>query len=55
MFLLKKLIKLLSWNDDERMQSNDSIKAYANGMSKDLVNEKEEIRCHNKMKQYNND
>ena len=42
----------LSSNDDERMQSIDSIETYAYGMSKDLVSEKEEIKCNNVIKQY---
>ena len=29
------------------MQSNDSIVTYANGTSKDLVSQKEEIKCIN--------
>ena len=37
------------------MQSIDSIDTYANGMSKDVVSEKEEIKCDNIMKQYKND
>ena len=36
------------------MQSIDSIDTYANGMSKDVVSEKEEIKCDNIMKQYKN-
>ena len=38
MFLLKKLI---SSNDDKRMQSIDSIQTYSYGMSNDLVSKKE--------------
>ena len=34
------------------MQSIDLIEAYAYGMSKDLVSEKEEIKCNNKIKRY---
>ena len=37
MFLLKKLI---SSNDDKRMQSIDSIETYTYGTSKDLVMKK---------------
>ena len=37
----------LSSNDDKRMDSIDSIKTYAYGMSKDLVSEKEVIKCNN--------
>ena len=32
------------------MQSFDSIETYAYGTSKDLVSEKEEIKCNNKIK-----
>ena len=39
-------------NDDNRMQSIDSIETYAYGTRKDLVSEKEEIKCNNIMKQY---
>ena len=42
----------LSSNDDKRMQSFDSIETYAYGMSKDLVSEKEEIKCSNIIKWY---
>ena len=60
MFLLKKLINsttndvqmMISSNDDKRMQSVDSIVRYAYGTSKDLVSEKEEIKCNNIIKQY---
>ena len=34
------------------MQSFDSIKSYAYRMSKDLVSEKEVIKCKNTIKQY---
>ena len=37
----------LSSNDDKRMQSIDSIEAYAYGTSKDLVSDKEEVECSN--------
>ena len=37
-------------NDDKRMQSIDSIETYAYGTSKDLVKEKEEIKCNNIIK-----
>ena len=37
----------LSSNDDEGMQSIDSIGTYAYGTSEDLVCEKEEIKCNN--------
>ena len=35
--------------------SIDSIETYAYVMSKDLLSEKEEIKCNNKIKQYKND
>ena len=51
--LLKKLTRLLlSSNDDKRMQSIDSIETYAYGTSKDLVSDKEEIKCNNIIKRY---
>ena len=50
---IKKI--LLSSNDDKRIQSTDLIEPYAYGMSKDLVSEKEEIKCNNIIKQYRND
>ena len=37
------------------MQSIDSIGTYAYGTSKDLVSEKEEIKCDNIIKQHRND
>ena len=47
------LLKIaLSSNDDERMQSPDSIETDAYGMRKDLVSEKEEIKNNNIIKQY---
>ena len=36
---------VLSSNDDKRMQSIDLIETYTCGTSKDLVSEKEEIKC----------
>ena len=44
----------LSSNDDKRIQSIDSIKTYAHNTSKDLVCNKEEIKCNNIIKQYKN-
>ena len=38
-----------------RIQSIDSIETYAYGTSKDLVSEKEVIKCNNIIKQYKND
>ena len=37
------------------MQSIDLIETYAYGTSKDLVSEKEEIKCNNIIKRYKND
>ena len=45
----------LSSNDDKRMQSIDSIEAYAYGTSNDLVSEKEEVKYNNIVKRYKND
>ena len=42
----------LNSNDDKRMQSIDSLETYANGTRKDLVSEKEEIKCNIIIKQY---
>ena len=42
----------LSSNDDERMQSIDSMETYAYGTSKYLVSDKEEIKCNNIIKRY---
>ena len=44
----------LSSNDDKRMQSIDSIETYAYGMNKNLVCKKEETKCNNIIKQYEN-
>ena len=38
-----------------KMQSFDFIETYAYGKGKDLVSEKEEIRCVSIVKQYKND
>ena len=47
------LLKIaLSSNDDERMESPDSIETHAYGMRKDLVSEKEEIKNNNIIKRY---
>ena len=40
----------LSSNGDKRMQSIDSIETYAYGTSKNLVSDKEEIKCNNLIK-----
>ena len=47
MFSLKKLIRLSS-NDDKRMQGIDSMATYAYGTNKDLVCNKEGIKCNKK-------
>ena len=44
-----------SSNRDKRMQSIDSIETCKYGTSEDLVSEKEEIKCNNIIKQYEND
>ena len=40
----------MSSNDAKRMQSIDSTETYAYGTSKDLVSEKEQIKCNNIIK-----
>ena len=45
----------VSSNDDERMQSIDLIKTYAYGINKNIVSEKEEIKCNNITKQCKTD
>ena len=45
----------LSSNNDKRRQWIDLIETYAYGISKDLVSEKEEIKCKNIIKQYKED
>ena len=37
------------------MQSIDSVETYAYGTRKNLVSEKEEIKCNNVIKRYKND
>ena len=44
----------LSWNDDKRMESINSIETYAYGMSKGLISEIEYIECNDIIKQYKN-
>ena len=44
----------MSTNDNERIQSIDSIETYANGTKKNLVCKTEEIKCNNMTKQYKN-
>ena len=53
----EEIIKIaLSSNDEKRMQSIDLIKTHAYGASKDLVSEKEVIKCNTiiKKKKYKN-
>ena len=45
---------VLSSNDYKRMQPIDSIETYAYRTNKDLINEKEEIKCNTVTKQYKN-
>ena len=45
----------LSSNDDKKLQSIDLIETYSYRTSKDLVSEKEEIKCNNIRKLYKND
>ena len=53
-FILKKIKSIaLSSNDDKRIQSIDLIEIYE--VSKDLVSEKEQIKCNNMIKRYKND
>ena len=42
----------LSSNDHKRMQSIDSVETYAYETSKDLISDKEEIKCSNIIKRY---
>ena len=42
----------LSSSDNKRMQSIVSIETFAYGTSRDLVSEKEEIKCNNILKRY---
>ena len=41
-------------NDITRMKSIDLVETYTYGMKKDLVSEKERIKCKNRIKQYKN-
>ena len=53
MFLLRKPKNIASSsNDDKKMQSTDSIEAYAYGTGKDLVSKKEYIKCNTIIKRY---
>ena len=42
-------------NDDKRMQSIDLIETQTYGTCKNLVSEKEEVKCNNIIKRYKND
>ena len=42
----------LSSNDHKKLTSIDSVETYAYGTSKDLISEKEVIKCNNIIKQY---
>ena len=39
-------------NDDKIMQSVDSIEKYLYGTSKDVVSEKEKVKCNSMIKRY---
>ena len=52
----EEVIKIvLSANNDEIIQSIDSIETYAYAARKDLLCKKAEIKCSNTIKQYTND
>ena len=52
----KEISKIaLNANDYERMKSIYSLETYAFGLSKDLVSEKDEIKCNNIINRYKND
>ena len=49
----KEISKIaLNANDYERMKSIYSLETYAFGLSKDLVSEKDEIKCNNIINRY---
>ena len=51
--LIEEISKIfLSSNEEKRMQSIDFMETYAYGMSKDLISEKEEIKCNSIIKGY---
>ena len=55
-FLLKKIYKIaLISNDNKRIQYIYLIEIYGYGTSKDLLSEKEKIKCNNMIKGYQND
>ena len=43
---------VLSSNDDKRIQSIDFVETYPYRMSKDLISEREKIKCNSIMKQF---
>ena len=43
---------VISSDNDKRMQSIDLTETYLYGTSRDLINEKEEIKCNNVIKQH---
>ena len=46
---------VVSWNDDNRMQLIGLIETYVYGTNKDLVSEKEKIKCNKIIKNCKND
>ena len=44
--------RVLTSNDDKIMQSIDSIEKYLYGTSKDVVSEKEKVKCNSMIKRY---
>ena len=44
----------LSWNNDKKVESIDLTEPHVYGMSKDLVREKEKVKCNNIIKWYKN-
>ena len=54
-FTEKKKKIVLRLNDDKRIQSIDLIETYAYGTNKNLLSEKENIKCNNILKGYTSD
>ena len=54
-FTEKKNKIVLRLNDDKRIQSIDLIETYAYGTNKNLLSEKENIKCNNILKGYTSD
>ena len=44
--------RVLTSNDDKIMQSIDSIEKYLYGTSKDVVSEKDKVKCNSIIKRY---